>query len=63
MMRSDQHLTGIILQSVVIDVFGFDRVIGMVRVGIPKGGFEQEFVKTVPIPSACCWPFVDEEGK
>lgn len=34
-----------------------------IRVGIPKGGFEQEFVKTVPIPSACCWPFVDEEGK
>ena len=34
-----------------------------VRVGIPKEEFEQEFVKTIPIPSACCWPFIDEEGK
>lgn len=31
-----------------------------IEVGIPKGRFEQKFVKTVSIPSACCWPFVDE---
>ena len=34
-----------------------------IEVGIPKGHFDQKFVKTVPIPSACCWPFIDEEGK
>lgn len=33
-----------------------------IEIGIPKkeGQFEQKFVKTVLIPSACCWPFVDE---
>lgn len=30
-------------------------------VGIPKGDFEKKFVKTVSIPSACCWPFIDEK--
>ncbi|MCK5012451.1 MAG: type II secretion system protein [Candidatus Omnitrophica bacterium] len=34
-----------------------------IEVGIPKGEFKQKFVKTVSIPSACCWPFADEEEK
>ena len=34
-----------------------------VAVGIPKGQFEQKFVKTISIPSACCWPFIGEEEK
>jgi prepilin-type N-terminal cleavage/methylation domain-containing protein len=33
-----------------------------IKVAIPKGEFEQEFVKTVRVPSACCWP-MDEEKK
>ena len=34
-----------------------------IEVGIPKGEFEQKFVKTIFIPSACCWPFIDEPKK
>lgn len=31
-----------------------------IEIGIPMGRAEQKFVKTVPIPSACCWPFADD---
>jgi hypothetical protein len=31
-----------------------------IEVGIPKEHGEQKFVKTVPIPAACCWPFISE---
>jgi len=34
-----------------------------IEVSIPKQELEQKFVKTVALPSACCWPFIDEEGK
>ncbi len=31
-----------------------------IEVGIPKEGMEKKFVKTVTVPSACCWPLMDE---
>ena len=31
-----------------------------IEIGMPQGDFERKFVKTVNIPSACCWPFMDE---
>jgi len=34
-----------------------------IEVGIPKGQFEQKFVKTVSVPSACCWPLIEEPKK
>lgn len=34
-----------------------------VELGILRDGAEQKFAKTIYIPSACCWPFIDEEGK
>jgi hypothetical protein len=32
-----------------------------IEIGIPKGGGEQAFVKTVPLPAGCCWPLEDDE--
>ncbi|HQQ89378.1 MAG TPA: type II secretion system protein GspJ, partial [Oscillospiraceae bacterium] len=32
-----------------------------IEVGMPDGNSEKKFVKTVYVPSACCWPFEDEE--
>jgi len=32
-----------------------------VEVGIPGERGEQKFVKNIALPSACCWPFIDEE--
>ena len=31
-----------------------------VEVGIPKGKIDQKFVKRIQIPSACCWPLLEE---
>jgi len=31
-----------------------------IEVGIPKTQGEQKFVKNVAIPSACCWPFLED---
>ena len=31
-----------------------------IEVGIPTEQGEQKFVKTIPIPSACCWPFMSD---
>ncbi|MBN1870243.1 MAG: hypothetical protein JW847_06700 [Candidatus Omnitrophica bacterium] len=32
-----------------------------IEVGVPSDGKEQIFKKSVFIPSACCWPFIDDE--
>ncbi len=34
-----------------------------IEVGLPEEGSEREkkYVKTVALPSACCWPLIDEE--
>jgi len=32
-----------------------------VEIAISKEQGEQKFVKTIPIPSACCWPLIDEK--
>jgi len=47
------------------DPFGAEEedrlpLIVRIEIGIPKEKFEQKFVKTVSIPSACCWPLIDE---
>lgn len=49
------------------DSFGIqaeDNIPLMVRIelGLIKNGLEQKFVKLVSIPSACCWPFVEEQN-
>ena len=31
-----------------------------IEIGIPKGKFEQKFVKLVSVPSACCWSMAAE---
>jgi len=33
-----------------------------VEVGIPKESGEQKFVKNVAIPSACCWPYLQDSN-
>ncbi len=32
-----------------------------IEIGISEGDHQKKFVKTVSVPSACCWPFIDEE--
>lgn len=34
-----------------------------IEVGLPDGDFEKKFVKTVYIPTACCWPFMEEKDQ
>lgn len=34
-----------------------------IEIRVPLEGREQTFVRTVPMPSACCWPFAEEEKR